>query len=81
MHLLAAVMMAPLTLLILYLLVNLINFSTAYNQSVKNITQIKDYTLNFKTDLDYSIYRAVSDNLRVEDLAEYAKTSNVIRIR
>lgn len=77
MHLLAAVMMAPLTLLILYLLVNLINFSTAYNQSVKNITQIKDYTLNFKTDLDYSIYRAVSDNLRVEDLAEYAKTSNV----
>lgn len=77
MNLLAAMVMVPLTLLILYLLINLINFSTSYNQSVKNITAIKDYTLNFKTDLDYSVYRAVSDNLRVEDLAEYAKTSNV----
>lgn len=38
MNLLAAMVMVPLTLLILYLLINLINFSTAYNQSVKNIT-------------------------------------------
>lgn len=77
MNLLAAMVMVPLTLLILYLLINLINFSTAYNQSVKNITAIKDYTLNFKTDLDYSMYRAISDNLQLDTLAEYAATSNV----
>lgn len=77
MNLLVATVMVPLTVLILYLLMNLINFSSAYNQSVRNITAIKDYTLNFKTDLDYSMYRAISDNLRLESLAEYAATSNV----
>ncbi|MDY3729832.1 MAG: histidine kinase, partial [Candidatus Choladocola sp.] len=75
-NLLTASIMGPLTVLVLYLLVNMINFSTAYNQSVKNITVIKDYSLNFKTDLDYSIYRAIVGNLALDDLDEYAKNSN-----
>ena len=75
MHVLAGAIMAPLTILILYMLVNLINFSNAYNQSVKNITVIKDYSLSFKTDLDYSMYRAIIGNLPLESLDEYAKSS------
>lgn len=75
MSLLAAAIMLPLTVLILYLLVNLINFSHAYNQSVKNITVIKDYSLNFKTDLDYSMYRAIIGNLELDSLDEYMKSS------
>lgn len=75
MYILAATIMVPLTVLILYLLVNLINFSNAYNQSVKNITAIKDYSLNFKTDLDYSMYRAIIGNLPLDSLDEYAKSS------
>ena len=68
MNLLVGIIMVPLTCLVLYLLVNLINFSTAYNQSVKNITVIKDYSLNFKTDLDYSMYRAIAGNLDMDTL-------------
>ena len=77
-NLLTASIMGPLTVLVLYLLVNMINFSTAYNQSVKNITVIKDYSLNFKTDLDYSIYRAIVGNLALDDLDEYAKNRQLI---
>lgn len=68
MILLAGMIMVPLTALVLYLLVNLINFSEAYNQSVKNITIIKDYSLNFKEDLDYSMYRAIAGNLDMDVL-------------
>ena len=69
-NLLAAVIMLPLTALILYLLVSLINFSSAYSQSVKNITAINKYSLKFKTDLDYSMYRAIIGNLSFKNLNE-----------
>ncbi|MDO4323781.1 MAG: sensor histidine kinase [Lachnospiraceae bacterium] len=77
MNLLTGIIMVPLTVLVLYLLVNLINFSTAYNQSVKNITIMKDYSLNFKTDLDYSMYRAIIGNLTMDSLDEYVSNSEV----
>ena len=69
-NLLAAVIMLPLTALILYLLVSLINFSNAYSQSVRNITAINKYSLDFKTDLDYSMYRAIIGNLSFKNLNE-----------
>lgn len=75
MYILAGTIVVPLTILILYLLTNLINFSTAYNQSVINITAMKDYSLNFKADLDYSMYRAIIGNLSLGSLDEYAKSS------
>ena len=83
MNLLSAIIMTPLTVLVLYLLVNLINFSNAYNQSVKNITIIKDYSLNFKTDLDYSIYRAVAGNFELQtfDSSVVDSWSDSARIR
>lgn len=74
-YILAGTIVVPLTILILYLLTSLINFSTAYNQSVKNITAIKDYSLNFKADLDYSMYRAIIGNLSLDSLDEYARSS------
>lgn len=71
MNLLTMSILVPLTLLILYLLVSLINFSNAYGQSVKNITVINKYSLNFKTDLDYSMYRAIIGNLDFDNLDSY----------
>ena len=75
MGMLTGVIMVPLTALVLYLLINLISFSSAYNQSVKNITDIKDYSLSFKTDLDYSMYRAIVQNLSLEHIDTYADNS------
>lgn len=71
MNILAGSIMVPLIILILYLLVSLINFSNAYSQSVKNITAMNKYSLNFKTDLDYSMYRAIIGNLDFKNLDEY----------
>lgn len=77
MNFLAGIIMIPLTILILYLLVSLINFSNAYNQGVKNITVINDYNLSFKTDLDYTMYRAIIGNLDFRTLNEFKRDSNV----
>ncbi len=77
MHLLTGIIMIPLTILVLYLLFNLVSFSMAYNQSVKNITAIKDYSMDFKTDLDYSMYRAIIGSLELDNLDEYVASSKV----
>lgn len=74
MHFLTVCIMIPWTVLTVYLLIAMINASMAYNQSVKNITIMKDYSLSFKTDLDYSMYRAIIGNLELASLDEYAKS-------
>lgn len=63
------------TLLILYLIVSLINFGNAYNQIVRNITAANDYNINFKEEIDYSMYRIVIGSADFET----AKDSEEIR--
>lgn len=83
MNMLTMIIMVPLTALVLYLLVKLINFSAAYSQSVQNITAVKDYSMSFKADLDYSMYRAIAGNyaLDVLDSSIVDRWSDSARIR
>ncbi|OYP01594.1 hypothetical protein CG709_10910, partial [Lachnotalea glycerini] len=62
----ALVIIVPMTLLILYLIVSLINFGNAYNQIVRNITAANDYNINFTEEIDYSMYRIVIGSADVE---------------
>lgn len=62
-------------ILILYLILSLINFGNAYNQIVKNITAANAYNINFKEEIDYSMYRIVIGSADFET----AKDSTEIR--
>lgn len=71
----ALVIIVPMVILILYLILSLINFGNAYNQIVKNITAANAYNINFKEEIDYSMYRIVIGSADFET----AKDSTEIR--
>ncbi|KAB1440732.1 sensor histidine kinase [Candidatus Galacturonibacter soehngenii] len=71
----ALVIIVPMVILILYLILSLINFGNAYNQIVKNITAANAYNINFKEEIDYSMYRIVIGSADFET----AKESTEIR--
>lgn len=73
MKLIGYAMIAPLLLLVAYLLYSLISFGDAYNQSVRNVSVANDFSLEFKNDIDYSMYLVVARSVSVADLEEELK--------
>jgi two-component system sensor histidine kinase YesM len=71
----ASVIIIPMVILIIYLIISLINFGNAYNQIVRNITAANAYNINFKEEIDYSMYRIVIGSADFES----AKESTEIR--
>lgn len=82
MALLSGVMLVPLTLLIVYLVITLVNFCNAYNQIVRNITDANAYNIEFKEKVDYTLYRVsigsvTMDNLKEGKITEDEKSSGI----
>lgn len=69
-YMLALVCLLPLAVMILYLLYILNNFSMWYNSIVENITSISDYSIDFKEDMDYTMYMIVANMERAEQLVD-----------
>lgn len=70
MALLSGVMLVPLTILIVYLIITLVNFCNAYNQIVRNITDANTYNIEFKDKVDYTMYRVSIGSVTVDNLRE-----------
>ena len=60
----------PFLLLFFYLLLSMRNYSKAYDTIVSNITMANNYNLNFKEEIDESIYRMVARDLKLNDIKE-----------
>lgn len=58
----------PMFLVMIYLLVSLSNATEAYSQITQNITFANQYTKEFKSRMDYSMYLAVISKKTVEEL-------------
>lgn len=71
----ASVIIVPMVILIIYLIISMVNFGNAYNQIVRNITAANAYNINFKEEIDYSMYRIVIGSADFET----AKESTEIR--
>lgn len=65
---LVVVCLVPLTVLIVYLLLLVNRFSDRYNAIADNITMANKYSINFKEDMDYSMYIVVVNMERAKDL-------------
>jgi two-component system sensor histidine kinase YesM len=74
-RLFASVIIIPMVILIIYLIISMVNFGNAYNQIVRNITAANAYNINFKEEIDYSMYRIVIGSADFET----AKDSTEIR--
>ena len=55
----AAVIIIPMIILSIYQIAALHNYSTAYDTIVRRITSANNYNLNFKDEMDESMYKIV----------------------
>lgn len=58
-NMMSVVLIVPLTVLVVYLIISLLRFCNAYEQTVSNIDDTNAYSSYFKEDIDYTMYRAV----------------------
>ena len=56
---LAAVVTLPFILLVMYLLASMASYSNTYDEIVSNMTVANNYNLNFKEEMDESLYKLV----------------------
>ena len=66
----------PMFLVMIYLLVSLSNATDAYSEITQNIAYANQYTQDFKTRMDYSMYLAVISKKTVEELGNGETTVN-----
>ena len=69
-RMLLLVCLVPLTVMIIYLLAILDQFSERYDTIVENITMANAYNINFKENMDYLMYIIVVNSERAEELVD-----------
>lgn len=67
-YLLVAVCLVPLTIMIVYLLFLVNRFSNRYDAIADNITLANGYSIDFKENMDYTMYMIVANMDRAEEL-------------
>lgn len=77
-YMLLFVSLVPLTILITYLMVMTNSVSAQYDEIVEKITKANQYNINFKDDLDYSMYIIVVNAERANDIIDTNKPVQMI---
>ncbi len=75
---LIAVCLIPITVLIIYLLVMTNNFSSQYDDIVEKITEANAYNIDFKEEMDYSMYIIVANSQRAGELIDTDRPREMI---
>ena len=65
---LAAVVTLPFILLVMYLLASMASYSNTYGEIVSNMTVANNYNLNFKEEMDESLYKLVVGYVTLETI-------------
>lgn len=78
-HILIFVCLVPLTILIIYLLTLISQFSQRYDFIVKKITMANAHNIEFKEDLDYIMYIITVNSERAEELVDTERPHEMIQ--
>ena len=65
---LAAVVTLPFILLVIYLLASMASYSNTYSEIVSNMTVANNYNLNFKEEMDESLYKLVVGYVTLDNI-------------
>lgn len=76
----AAVIIVPMIILSLYQIAALHNYSTAYDAIVRRITSANNYNLNFKDEMDESMYKLVVEAETFEAIDENSDLINPYKL-
>ncbi|HJA32815.1 MAG TPA: sensor histidine kinase [Candidatus Mediterraneibacter merdigallinarum] len=71
--LLAAIVALPFVVMLAYLLASMANYSQVYDKIVRDITVANNYNLNFKDDMDESMYKIVVGYVTFDNISEDEK--------
>ena len=72
----AAVIIVPMIILAVYQIAALHNYSTAYDAIVRRITSANNYNLNFKEEMDESMYKIVVESVTFDEIDENSDLIN-----
>ena len=72
----AAVIIVPMIILAVYQIAALHNYSTAYDAIVRRITSANNYNLNFKEEMDESMYKIVVEAVTFDEIDENSDLIN-----
>lgn len=78
--LVSAVIVIPMIVLSVYQIAALHNYSTAYDTIVRRITSANNYNLNFKEEMDESMYKLVVEAETFEGIDENSDLENPYRL-
>ena len=73
---LVLVAMVPILYVAIYLIVSLLNYSRAYDQIVSSMTLANNYNMNFKDEMDESLYKLVVSNVTFDTIDEDGTLKN-----
>ncbi|WP_277935152.1 sensor histidine kinase [Parablautia muri] len=73
---LVVVAMVPILYVAIYLIISLINYSRAYDQIVSSMTLANNYNMNFKEEMDESLYKLVVSNVTFDTVEEDGTLKN-----
>ena len=77
-NMLLIVCLIPLTIMILYLVIMMQQFSARYDEIVENITKANAYNIDFKEEMDYQMYIIVANSERAEELIDIDSPEKLI---
>ena len=73
---LVLVAMVPILYVTIYLIMSLLNYSRAYDQIVSSMTLANNYNMNFKDEMDESLYKLVVSNVTFDTIDEDGTLKN-----
>lgn len=77
-NLLLLVTFVPLTVMTIYLIVQINTFSRRYDASVENITIANNYNLTFKESIDYTLYIIITNSEHASELVDVTLPQRLI---
>lgn len=78
-NILVLVSFVPFTIMVIYLLLLVNQFSQRYDVSVENITRANTFNISFKEDVDYAMYIIVVNSERADELVDTEQPRELIR--
>ncbi len=73
---LVLITITPILCIAVYLIMAMINYSNAYDKIVSNMTIANNYNMNFKQEMDESLYKLVVGYIKFENIEEDATLKN-----
>lgn len=77
-NILVFVSFVPFTVMVVYLLLMVNQFSQRYDVSVENITRANNFNISFKEDVDYAMYIIVVNSERADELLDTKQPRELI---